>query len=153
MNESFKRPTFGSAVIYKDPAAALDFLQKAFGFERVMAIADGDGKLVHAELHFGDGYVMIGPEWAEPVASPASLDGRNSQNVHVHLAEGLDAHCERARAAGAEIVQEPSEQFWGDRMYRAKDPEGHVWSFGETVRRVSREAAEQASGLKIDGWV
>ena len=153
MNESYQRPAFGSAVIYKDPRAALDFLQRAFGFERVMAIDDADGNLVHAELHYRGGYVMIGPEWADPVFSPVSLEGRNTQTVHVHLAEGLDAHCEQARAAGAEIVQEPEEQFWGDRMYRAKDPEGHVWSFGETVRRVSREEAEQASGLKIDGWI
>ena len=46
-----------------------------------------------------------------------------------------------------------ADQFYGDRVYAARDPEGHVWSFGQTVRKVSREEAKQASGLKIDGWV
>jgi uncharacterized glyoxalase superfamily protein PhnB len=58
----------------------------------------------------------------------------------------------RARGAGATILAEPSDQFYGDRTYRAADLEGHVWSFGQTVRQVSREQAEVASGLKIEGW-
>src|ERR1700730_2478946 len=66
--------------------------------------------------------------------------------------EGRDTHCAQARAAGAVIVREPDDQFYGDRVYSAKDPEGHVWNFGQTVRVVSREEAEKASGLKIEGW-
>jgi uncharacterized glyoxalase superfamily protein PhnB len=85
-------------------------------------------------------------------ASPASLDGRNSQAVHVQLKEGIDEHCARARAAGAVITREPEDQFYGDRVYAARDPEGHVWSFGQPVRIVSREEAEQAGGVKIEGW-
>ena len=68
----------------------------------------------------------------------------------MHLKDGLDAHCARAREAGAVILQEPIDQFYGDRTYRARDPEGHVWTFGQTVRQVSREEAEKASGFKID---
>lgn len=55
--------------------------------------------------------------------------------------------------AGAVITREPADQFYGDRVYAARDPEGHVWSFGQTVRKVSREEVAQLSGLKIDGWV
>ena len=153
MDDQFQRPTFGSAVLYKDPVAALDWLQKAFGFERTMVITDATGKLVHSEMRFGDGYIMVGGEFADFVASPASVGGKNTQSIHVHLKDGLDAHCARARTAGAVIVREPEDQFYGDRVYSAKDPEGHVWSFGQTVRQVSREEAEKASGLKIDGWV
>jgi uncharacterized glyoxalase superfamily protein PhnB len=58
----------------------------------------------------------------------------------------------RARAAGAVIISEPADQFYGDRAYRARDPEGHIWSFAQNVRYVSREEAEKASGLKIQGW-
>lgn len=152
MDDPFPRATFGAAVIYKDPLAALDWLERAFGFERVMAITDADGHLVHAEMRFGDGYVMIGAEWTEHVASPLSTGGKVTQSQHVQLKEGLDAHCARARAAGADIVREPEDQFYGDRVYSARDPEGHVWSFGQTVRQMSREEAERASGLKIDGW-
>jgi uncharacterized glyoxalase superfamily protein PhnB len=83
----------------------------------------------------------------------ASICGKNTQTIHVHLNDGLDAHCARSRAAGATIIREPADQFYGDRTYTAKDPEGHVWSFAQTVRYVAGENAEKASGLKIEGWV
>jgi uncharacterized glyoxalase superfamily protein PhnB len=104
-------------------------------------------------MTFGDGYIMVGGEWADWTKSPRSAGNANTQSVHVQLREGLDEHCERARAAGAVIVQEPEDQFYGDRTYRAMDPEGHMWTFGQRVHNVSREEAEQASGLKIEGWV
>ena len=132
--------------------AALDWLEQAFGFRRSMVITDDQGNLAHSEMRFGDSYLMVGSEWADYTASPASIGGKNTQSVHVHLQDGLDAHCERARAAGVEIMREPEDQFYGDRVYVARDLEGHVWTFGQTVRKVTREEAERASGLKIDGW-
>ena len=153
MEDPFRRPALGSALFYKNAFAALDWLEKAFGFERTMVITDKEGNLGHSEMRFGDGYIMIGTEWIDYVASPASIGGKNTQSIHVHLAEGIEAHCERARAAGAVIMQEPADQFYGDRTYRARDPEGHVWTFCQTVRVVGREEAEKASGLTIKGWV
>ena len=152
MDDPFRRPTMGTAVYYKDPFAALDWLERAFGFERVMVITDAEGNLGHSEMRFGEGYIMVGAEWAEHAASPASAGGVNTQGVHVHLQASLDDHCARARAAGAEILREPEDEFYGDRTYRARDPEGHVWSFSQTVKLVSREEAEAASGFKIEGW-
>jgi uncharacterized glyoxalase superfamily protein PhnB len=153
MDNPTRHPTFAPALFYKDPFAALDFLEKAFGFERLMVITDAQGKLAHSEMKFGDGHIMVGGEWADFVASPAAAGGKNTQTTHVQLQDGIDAHCQRARAAGAVIVREPADQFYGDRSYMAKDPEGHVWSFAQTVRQVSREEAERASGLKIEGWI
>jgi uncharacterized glyoxalase superfamily protein PhnB len=153
MDDQLRRPTFAPALFYKDPLAALQWLEKAFGFERLMVITDAQGKLVHSEMKFGDGFIMVGGEWADFIASPAAAGGRNTQSTHVQLKDGIDAHFERARAAGAVIVREPADQFYGDRSYMAKDPEGHVWSFAQTVRQVSREEAERASGLKIEGWI
>ncbi len=153
MANPYRRPAFASAVFYKDPVAALQWLEKAFGFERVMVITDAQGKLVHSEMKFGDGYIMVGSEWTDFIASPASAGGRNTQTTHVHMNDGIGAHYERARAAGAVILREPADQFYGDRNYMARDPEGHVWTFAQTVRAVSREEAERASGLKIEGWV
>jgi uncharacterized glyoxalase superfamily protein PhnB len=152
MDDPFRRPSLIAAVFYKDPWAALDWLENAFGFERSMVITDKDGKLGHSEMRFGDSILGVGSEWADFVASPASVGGKNTQMIHVHVSDDIDAHCARAAAAGAAIVQEPTDQFYGDRTYRARDPEGHVWTFGQTVRRVSREEAEMASGLKIEGW-
>lgn len=153
MADPHYRASLRSAVFYKNPSAAIDWLEKAFGFERAMIITDTDGNLAHSELRYGDGLIMVGSEWAEFTASPKSIGGKNTQFVHVHVNGDIDSHCGKAREAGAEILQEPSDQFYGDRTYRARDPEGHVWTFGQTVRVVSREDAEKASGLKIEGWV
>jgi uncharacterized glyoxalase superfamily protein PhnB len=152
MNEPKSRPSLGAGVFYRDPWAALDWLEKAFGFERSMVISDKDGHLAHAEMSFGDSYLIVGSEWAEFIASPASVAGKNTQTIHVHLDDDIDAHCDRARAAGAAILAEPADQFYGDRTYRARDPEGHVWTFGQTVRYVTREEAGRVTGLRIEGW-
>jgi uncharacterized glyoxalase superfamily protein PhnB len=152
-----QRQTFIPALSYQDPVAALKWLERAFGFETSMLIMGKSGVYradeFHAEMRFGDGVVMIGGEWDKNYKSPKSARGLMTQTVHVHLDEDVSAHCERARAAGATILAEPSDQFYGDRTYRAVDLEGHIWSFGQTVRQVSREEAEKASGLKIEGWV
>ena len=146
------RPSLTSAVCYRDPKAAVAWLERAFGFELVMLIEDAAGNLVHSEMRFGDGAVMIGGEWSEDHKSPSSIGGKNTQSLHVHVDTDLGAHCERARAAGAEIIMEPATQFYGDRTYRCRDPEGHIWTIGRTVQAVTREEAEEASGLKITGW-
>lgn len=152
MDDPFARPTLVPAIYYKNPMAALDWLEKAFGFERTMVITDTGGKLAHSEMKCGGGQIMVGSEWTDYVASPASTGGRNTRSIHIDLADGIEAHCMRAKAAGAVVVRELEDQFYGDRTYSARDLEGHVWSFGQTTQTVSREDAEKASGLKIEGW-
>jgi uncharacterized glyoxalase superfamily protein PhnB len=142
-----------SAVCYRDPKAALKFLEAAFGFELSMLIEDDQGNIAHSEMRFGDAVVMVGNEWTADHKSPASIGGKNTQTVHIQIDTDVDAHCERARKAGFEILMEPATQFYGDRTYRCRDPEGHIWTVAQTVQAVSREEAEQASGLKITGWV
>ena len=152
MDDPFGHATLGAGVFYRDPTAALTWLERAFSFTRSMLIADADGSLVHAEMRFGDAYIVVDSEWAENIASPASVGGKNTQVVYIRLAADLDVHCEHARAAGAVILQEPEDQFYGERTYRAVDPEGHIWTFSQTVKRVPREEAERLSELTIDGW-
>ncbi|AZO26139.1 VOC family protein [Mesorhizobium sp. M1B.F.Ca.ET.045.04.1.1] len=152
VDDPFKHAVLGSGVFYRNPRAALAWLQAAFGFEPSMLVSDTDGRLVHAEMRFGDGYIIVDSEWAEHIASPASVGGRNTQSVYIRLKEDLDAHCEKARAKGAEIIDQPADHFYGERQYRARDPEGHVWTFTQTVRVVPREDAERLSGLRIEGW-
>ena len=139
-------------MFYRDPRTALDWLENAFGLERAMVISDKDGRLGHAEMRFGNGYMMLGAEWADFIASPASVGGKNTQVIHVQLEEGIDAHCERARATGRVILKQPTAEFYGGRTYRARAPEGRVWTFGQTARHVSREEAERVSRFKIEGW-
>jgi len=144
-----RRPSFISALAYKDNRAALKWLKEAFGFEPSEVLTDGQGNIVHAEMTFGDGIVMIGTEWADWTRSPASLGGKNTQRIHVGIESGIDDHCARSRRAGAKIVKEPEDQFYGHRTYIAADPEGHYWTFSQLVRNVSNEEMEKASGFKF----
>ena len=143
------RPAFIPSLAYKDNRAALKWLQNAFGFEPSEVLTDAEGNIVHAEMTYGDGVVMIGSEWADWTRSPASLGGKNTQRVHVGIERGIDEHCARARQAGAKIVMEPADQFYGARSYVALDLEGHYWTFSQTVRDVSKEEMEKATGFKF----
>jgi len=148
MSES-KRPSLASGISYRDPRAALRWLKAAFGFETMMVVENEDGTIGHSEMRFGNGLVMVGREWDAHHKSPASVEGVNTQSIHVQLETGLDAHCERARAAGAVITREPADQFYGDRIYAAVDPEGHVWTFGQTNRTMTIEEMSKAGGVSV----
>lgn len=137
-----------SALFYQDPKAALAFLQAAFGFEITMLLEDAEGNLAHSQLSLGDGRIMVGTEWSADHKSPKSIGGKNTQTVHIQLDEDIDAHCARARRAGAEIIAEPETQFYGDRTYRCRDPEGHIWTLSQAVAQVSVADQEAATGLK-----
>lgn len=147
---------FTPAVFYRDPKAALEWLERAFGFEISMAIDGPPDKpaMGHYEMSCGGGRIMIGGEWADWTCSPTGTGGANTQSVSVRLSEGIDDHCAQARAAGAVIAEEPSDEFYGDRTYRAIDPDGHRWTFAMHVRHVSKAEAEAAIGQSITapGW-
>ncbi len=145
-----KRPAFIPSLAYKDNRAALKWLQSAFGFEPSEVLTDAEGNIVHAEMSHDDGVVMIGGEWADFTRSPASLGGKNTQRLHVRIEGGIDEHCARARQAGATIVMEPADQFYGDRCYMAADVEGHYWTFSQPMRNVSKEEIEKATGFKTN---
>jgi uncharacterized glyoxalase superfamily protein PhnB len=109
---------------YRDPRRAVDFLVAAFDFTAGQVYDGDDGGVEHAELSSGDGMVMIGPERSD------SFGGRAGNGWTYVVVEDADAHCSRARSAGAEIVREPEDQDYGSRDYTARDFEGNLWSFG-----------------------
>jgi uncharacterized glyoxalase superfamily protein PhnB len=128
---------FSSRLCYRDPSAALGWLKAAFGLA-----VEGE------TLHSGDSYITVAAESALE-RSPTSIGGVNTQTIEVEFYGDIDAHCARARTAGAAILEEPADQFYGWRTYRARDLEGHVWTFSKHVRDVSPEEMESASGLKM----
>jgi uncharacterized glyoxalase superfamily protein PhnB len=148
-------PIFHPTAFYRDPLAALKWLEAAFGFETTTLVTEPSGRVGYSEMSFNGGVVSINPEFSGEIigdarmVSPLEIEGRGTQFIRVHLAEGIDAHCERARAAGARITQEPHDEFYGERTYRAMDPEGHVWNFAQPVAAPSLEEMEKASGLKL----
>ncbi|MGF1455835.1 MAG: VOC family protein [Alphaproteobacteria bacterium] len=148
MTDFYRPKGLSSAVSYVDPKAAYRWLEEAFNFEPLMVILDAEGNLGHSEMTYGQSVIMVGSEWSGLHRSPKSLEGKNTQSIHVQLAEGedIDAHCAHARSVGAEIIQEPSTQFYGDRTYRAKDPEGHIWTFGVTVNKLTPDDWNKSGG-------
>jgi uncharacterized glyoxalase superfamily protein PhnB len=149
MTDYYRTKGLSSSVCYQDPKAAYRWLENAFGFDPLFVLLDADGRLAHSEMTYGNSVIMVGSEWSDERKSPKSINGKNTQNIHVQLAEGddIDAHCVRARTAGAEIIMEPETQFYGDRTYRAKDPEGHVWTFAVTVKKMTPSEWDQAGGF------
>jgi uncharacterized glyoxalase superfamily protein PhnB len=143
---------FTSSVHYRDPKAALGWLERVFGFETTMAI-DGPPdapEMCHYEMAIdGKGRVMVGAEWTEFVRSPASVGGVNTQRIHVQLDRDIDAHFAHAKAAGASVEMAPEDQFSGDRTYIVADLEGLRWTFSQRVRVVSKAEAEAALGQPI----
>jgi uncharacterized glyoxalase superfamily protein PhnB len=125
---------------YRNGKAAIDFIAKAFGFEVRTVMSGPGGSVMHAELGLGDSVVYLG---SPPGAKPAGKLPQRHAAVLVYV-DDVDRHCARARQAGAAIVQEPSDQFYGDRTYTARDPEGQEWFFHTHVRDVS-DAEMQAA--------
>ena len=125
-------------LLYTDATAALEFLCKAFGFEERMRMPGPDGKIMHAEVGYQGNSVMLATAVKDMGhASPRDLPARHG--LIVCYVDDVDSHHARAKAAGARILAEPEDQFYGDRTYRAADPEGHEWSFHTHVRDVAPE--------------
>ena len=129
-------------IAYEDPDAALEFLERAFGFpeRKRMRIEDQDGSIILTEIQIADSYLMIGPASSHDIASPRST-GSPTESLMIYV-DDVDGHFLRARANGAVIIADPCDQYWGDRRYEAKDLEGHLWFFHERTRDVSREEIE-----------
>ena len=120
-----------SAVIptlrYQDAPAAIEFLTVAFGFTSRMVVEGEGGTIDHAQLIYDSGMVMIGSRRDDEYGR--LIEGSAVGSIYV-VVDDVAAHAERARAAGAEILMEPSEQAYGGGNYVAGDPEDNIWSFG-----------------------
>jgi uncharacterized glyoxalase superfamily protein PhnB len=124
--------TIVPAFHYRDARGAIDWLCRVFGFERHAVYNADDGGIAHAELVFGNGMIMLGTahdgEYGRLVRAPSEAGGV-TQSSYLIVAD-VDAHYARAVAAGAEIVIDIKDEDYGGRGYTARDPEGHVWTFG-----------------------
>lgn len=135
-------PRITPHLFYANIEAASDFLVDAFGFKVRWKLTDKNEKLVHVELEVADSLVMLGlAEENEHWESP-----KNMPKIHQRLfiyVDNLQQHFERAKAAGANIIWEPVDQFYGDRVYECIDPEGHHWKFAEHFKDVDLQAAKR----------
>jgi uncharacterized glyoxalase superfamily protein PhnB len=123
-------PSISPYLYYEDAAAAMDWLMKAFGLRERVRMTNDDDTVQHGELELGGGVVMLGQPGAG-YQSPRKRGG-GTGGVHVEV-EDVDAHFEQAKAAGATIHMEPTDQPYGDRRYDAEDLEGHHWFFAHRI--------------------
>lgn len=118
---------------YRDCAAAIDWLGKAFGFERHFVVGSDNGEVAYAQMTQGAGMIMLGPVGKTDLDSylkqPAEVGGSATQCCYLAV-ENIEAHYARARENGAEIVLELKSGAFGSRGYSCRDPEGHIWNFG-----------------------
>jgi uncharacterized glyoxalase superfamily protein PhnB len=133
-------PRISTSMVCRQAAKEIEFLCRAFGFEVQLKVEGEGGRIEHSELVLGGGLITLGDvdkgrAWRK---SPLDLDGANTQNLCVYV-DDVDAHCERARAAGAVIELEPKttdygDGYWVDRSYCAVSPEGHRWWFMQRMK-------------------
>ena len=119
---------------YRDAAAAIDWLCSTFGFERQAVHSGPDGSIVHAQLSFGNGMIMLGSvgnasEWGRLIRQPDEIGGAETQSAYLVVSDA-DAVHDRAKTAGAEIVLAIRDEAYGGRGFSCRDLEGHLWSIG-----------------------
>ena len=123
-------PNIFPVLRYRDASAAIEWLRQAFGFEEKAVYRGEEGVVQHAELRLGAGAIMLGQHREDGWMGGAAPDALASpQSVYVVI-DDPDAHHDRAKAAGARIVMEVTDQDYGSREYSARDLEGNLWSFG-----------------------
>lgn len=118
---------------YRDPVAAIEWLCRCLGFERKLVVEGEGGAIEHAQLVLGPCMIMLGGHrddaYGRLMRTPREVGG-NTQAAYLVVPD-VDAHYQRARAAGAEIVFDIEGKPYGGRGYTCRDPEGHLWNFGD----------------------
>ena len=119
---------------YRRAPAAIDWLCRTFGFERHLVVPGPNDTIVHAQLGFGNGMVMLGSagadtEFGRYMKQPDEIGGCETASVYVVVSDA-DAVYARAKAAGAEILLDIKDEDYGGRGFTCRDVEGHIWSFG-----------------------
>lgn len=143
-------PQISASLFYRDPAAAIAWLCKAFEFEVKIKVEGQDGSIVHSELVYGQGLVMVagaarpgmgfepGQEYRRLFASPLDLEHRHNQAMFMYV-DDVEAHHARALEHGAKVfmaltTNDYGPDYWTDRSYGAYDCEGHLWWFSQRLR-------------------
>jgi PhnB protein len=138
--------TVTPAIMVRGAAQAIDFYKRAFGARELMRMAAPDGKVMHAELRFGDSVVFLGdemPDQGKP--SPQTL-GNATGSLHLYV-PNVDVAVKRAVDAGARVSMPIADMFWGDRYGKVTDPYGHEWGLAThkedlTAAQMKKRAAE-----------
>lgn len=123
-------PQLTLSLCVRDMQASIAFYQAAFGFKLDFSMPGPDGKLGHAQMTYFGGRIMFSPEGAmgSTNRAPATSGVEPAAQSYVYCPD-VDAFTARARAAGARVLMEPVDMFWGDRMVHLEDLDGYRWAF------------------------
>ena len=120
----------------RDSAAAIRFYEQAFGAVERFRLVEPSGRIGHAELQLGPAVLMLSDAYPE-YGLNAPVEGQDpASSVHLHVADA-DALAAKAIAAGAAMLMPPTEQFYGERSCRIRDPFGHIWLIGHSIEDVA----------------
>lgn len=127
----------------RDAVRAIDFYKQAFGAQERGVMKGPDGKVMHAELKIGDSIVMLADEFPEFGAVAPESGGSTSMGLHIYV-DNVDQAFDRAVKAGAKVEMPVSDQFWGDRYGKLRDPFGHKWSIATHVKDMSADEMKRS---------
>jgi PhnB protein len=128
----------------EDADRAIEFYKDAFGAEEILRMPGQDGKIAHAELQFGDSKLMLSDPFPQSNVRPPLERGGPTASIFMYC-EDVDAMFEQAKRAGATVVMELENMFWGDRFGTLTDPFGQVWSLSQHVEDLSPEEMAERS--------
>lgn len=126
----------------RDANAAIEFYKQAFGAEEQFRLSEPSGRIGHAELKFGAATVMVSDEYPEYGIHGPKDSVPTGSSIHLHV-EDVDAMTQQAVAAGAKLVMEPTDQFYGERSSKVLDPFGHEWLLGSQIEDVTPEEMQR----------
>ena len=134
----------------RDGKAAIDFYKRAFGAVETFRLSEPSGRIGHAELKFGSATVMVSDEYPEYGIHAPQDSAPAGSSIHLHV-DDVDALTRRAADAGATVIMEPREQFYGERTARLRDPFGHEWLLGHEIEKVTPEEMQRRFDAMFNG--
>ena len=137
-----KMPWISPMLVVKDVDASLKHYAEAFDFEPGLTMPDDNGKTEYADMTYkGQTVLMMMPEqsWGSPAVTPNSSGTPTPVSLYVYC-DNVDERFKQAKQAGTTVLEEPTDMFWGDRITRLQDADGHIWSFATKVAEYQQES-------------
>ncbi len=129
-------------LMVSDAQGAVTFYQQAFGAKEIFRLVEPSGRIGHVELQLGPVVLMVCDEFPEYGMVAPPRDGFTGCTLHLHV-DNADAMAERAAAAGATVLMPPTDQFYGERSCRLRDPFGHTWLLGHSIEKLTPEEMQR----------
>jgi len=126
----------------RDTAAAMAFYAEAFGAKELFRLSEPSGRIGHAEMQLGPSVLMLSDPFPEYGIEAPAADAPSFSNVHLHV-DDADTMLAKAVAAGATVLMPPTDQFYGERSCKLRDPFGHEWLIGHSIEQLTPDEMQR----------